>query len=108
MYIEEIIWKNYLDGNEELFNLIGKSFLESYKEFEKEIVNLIEINDVDTIHEKLHSIKGIALNLGMEKLDTACETALVPIRKNIIDKDCLNQLILIFKETYRELEKLIN
>ncbi len=107
MYIEKIIWENYLDGNEELFHLIGRSFLESYKDFEKEIKNLSKKNDIELIHEKLHSIKGIALNLGMEKLDIACETALVPIRKNIIDKDCLNQLILIFNETYRELEKLI-
>ncbi len=107
MYIEKIIWKSYLDDNEELFNLIGKSFLESYKEFEKEIENLININDINGVHEKLHSIKGIALNLGMKQLDEACEEALIPIRKDVIDTKKINELLSVFNNTYKELLDII-
>lgn len=107
MYIEKIIWENYLDNSEELFQLIGKSFLESYKDFGKEIKDLSEKNDIELIHEKLHSIKGITLNLGMQKLDDVCEEALIPIRKNIIDYDKLENLILVFNNSYHELEDLL-
>lgn len=108
MYIEEKIWKSYLDNNEELFNLIGSSFLSSYDGFNIKLSKLIEENKIDEIHEMLHAIKGISLNLGMEKLDSATESALIFIRKDVLDTNSLNVLMDIFDKSYEELKEKVN
>lgn len=107
MYIEDDIWKNYLDNSFELFALVGKSFLESYKDFESKIRSEFDMKKIDLIHEALHSIKGITLNLGMSKLDNATEEALTFIRKDILDKDSIENMLNIFNNTYKELESII-
>ena len=107
MYIEDDVWKNYLDNSFELFILVGKSFLESYKDFKKKIEREFDLKEIDLIHEDLHSIKGITLNLGMSKLDIAVEEALRYIRKDILDKDSIENMLDIFSSTYIELENII-
>ena len=107
MYIKEEIWKEYLSNNEELFKIVGASFINDYANYHKEILENIDSNNIDTLHNMLHSLKGITLNLGMKDLYDQTENTLIPIRKDIIDKEEFNKLLDIFDKSYEELNKLL-
>jgi HPt (histidine-containing phosphotransfer) domain-containing protein len=107
MYIIESIWREYLDNNLDLFNIISSSFINDYKTLEEDLYSYIDNNEIDKIHSILHDLKGIVLNLGMEELSIKVEEALTYIRKNIINKEVLNNLIFVFNESYNELKLLL-
>lgn len=107
MYIVESIWREYLDNNLDLFNIIGSNFINDYKALEDNLNSYIANNDIDKIHSILHDLKGIVLNLGMKELSLSVEEALTYIRKDIINKEVLNNLIYVFNKSYNELELLL-
>lgn len=105
MYIEESIWRDYLDNNKSLFQLVGKTFINDFKSFDTYLDNLIESNDIKKIHELFHELKGIVLNLGAQKLYDSLLDALVFIRNNTINIESINNLKDVFKNTYEELKE---
>lgn len=108
MFVEKEIWMEYLAGSEDLFKIVGKSFLDDYKSYIDEMKKNIDLNLIDDIHNQLHSLKGITLNLGMKQLYDQTENALVPIRKNIIDMNEIQELWEIFEKSYNELKDVLN
>ena len=56
----------------------------------------------------VHTIKGVSLNLGAKPLYDSCVDALDKLRKNEWDADVLKKFYKIFKETYKELDRLKN
>ena len=98
----------YLAGSEELFKVVGKSFLIDYKNYVSDMKQNISDNKIDDIHNQLHSLKGITLNLGMKQLYDQTENALIPIRKDIIDMTQINLLWEIFEKSYNELNEILN
>ena len=104
MFVDKEIWMEYLAGSEELFKVVGKSFLVDYKNYVDEMNKNIQDDKIDDVHNQLHSLKGITLNLGMKQLYDQTEQALIPIRKGIIDMKQISKLYEIFEESYKELE----
>ncbi len=107
MYIEESVWRDYLDNNKDLFILVSKSFIEDYKDFSNNLNNLIEDKNIKNIHELLHELKGVVLNLGAKELYNAVLNALVYVRENSINIESLETLKNVFNNTYQELDKII-
>ncbi len=107
MYIEESVWKDYLDNNKDLFILVSKSFIEDYKDFSNNLNNLIEDKNIKKIHELLHELKGVVLNLGAKELYNAVLNALVYVRQNSMNIESLETLKNVFNNTYQELDKII-
>ncbi len=107
MYIEESVWRDYLDNNKDLFLLVSKSFIEEYKDFSNNLNNLIEDKNIKNIHELLHELKGVVLNLGAKELYNAVLNALVYVRENSINIESLETLKNVFNNTYQELDKII-
>jgi HPt (histidine-containing phosphotransfer) domain-containing protein len=104
MFVDKEIWMEYLAGSEELFKVVGQSFLVDYKNYVDEMNKNIQDDKIDDVHNQLHSLKGITLNLGMKQLYDQTEQALIPIRKGIIDMKQISKLYEIFEESYKELE----
>ncbi|MCR5786986.1 MAG: hypothetical protein K6G28_04730 [Acholeplasmatales bacterium] len=107
MYVEEEVWMQYLAGSRDLFNVVAKSFVTDYASYHNDIEKNIDLNNIDELHNMLHSLKGITLNLGMKKLYEQTENTLIPIRKDIIDKAEFAALLDVFDKSYEELKKLI-
>lgn len=107
MYIQESIWRDYLDNNKELFKIVSKSFIDDFKDFNNYLDNLVSSKDIKKIHELFHELKGIVLNLGAKKLYDSVMDALVYIRKNIINIGSIEELKNVFDCTYRELKQII-
>jgi len=107
MYVEENVWMEYLAGSKDLFKIVSKSFIDDYKTYHDDIVKNIELNNIDELHNQLHSLKGITLNLGMKKLYDQTECTLIPIRKDIIDKIEFDKLLEVFDNSYNELKSVI-
>lgn len=107
MYIEESIWRDYLDNNKELFKIVSKSFIEDFKDFNNYLDNLVSSKDIKKIHELFHELKGIVLNLGAKKLYDCLLDALVYIRNNTINIESIETLKDVFNATYSELKQII-
>ena len=107
MYIEESIWRDYLDNNKELFKIVSKSFIEDFKDFNNYLDNLVSSKDIKKIHELFHELKGIVLNLGAKKLYDSVLDSLVYIRNNTINIESIEELKHIFNATYSELKQII-
>lgn len=108
MYIKESIWREYLDNNSNLFIIVSKSFLEDFKSFGDNLNVLIKEKGIKKIHELLHELKGVVLNIGADILYDSIEEALVFIRKEELDLKSLNNVCEVFDLTYNELEKIVN
>lgn len=107
MYIEESIWRDYLDNNKELFKIVSKSFIDDFKDFNNYLDNLVSSKDIKKIHELFHELKGIVLNLGAKKLYDSLLDALVYIRNNTINIESIEKLKNVFRDTYSELKQII-
>jgi HPt (histidine-containing phosphotransfer) domain-containing protein len=107
MFVEEEIWMQYLAGNKDLFKVVAKAFIEDYKNYHNDIIINIKEHNVDELHNMLHSLKGITLNLGMKKLYDQSENTLIPIRKNLIDQNEFDKLLNIFDQSYDELKNIL-
>lgn len=107
MYIEESIWRDYLDNNKELFKIVSKSFIDDFKDFNNYLDNLVDSKDIKKIHELFHELKGIVLNLGAKKLYESVLDSLVYIRNNTINIESIEELKDVFKATYNELKQII-
>jgi ribosomal protein L29 len=107
MFVEEDIWMEYLAGSKDLFKIVGNSFVKDYENYHSEILKNIKDNKIDELHNQLHSLKGITLNLGMKKLYEQTENTLIPIRKDIIDANEFGELLKVFDASYLELKSIL-
>ena len=57
-----------LSGNIKLLIIILNKFEKSNKNFNTHIKNLIENNELEVAARELHTLKGVAANLGEEKI----------------------------------------
>lgn len=103
MIFDYDIAMNYLGNNDKLFNIVASSFISSYENFEKDLISSINRNDLERVHLLIHTLKGITLNLGCVDLYEKCIIVLPFVKKNIIKKEDLEQLILVYKNSYNEL-----
>lgn len=103
-YIDKQTWSSYLGSNEELFAVIAKSFLTSYKNFVNKISEAVNKNDLDELYNLIHSLKGITLNLGMNQLYEVSSKILVKIKDDFSYEKEIIPFIDIFNLTYDELD----
>lgn len=59
-----------IDKDEEVFNRLIKSVCRQMRDFINEIDDSLRVGDVDAVVGLAHTIKGVALNMGFEKLAT--------------------------------------
>lgn len=89
-----------------IFDKVKDSFLESYRNYEKDYVQFTENKDLRGLENYIHSIKGISLNIGAQILYDSAVLALIPIRNNEWDSKSLNAFFEVLGGTYKELESL--
>jgi hypothetical protein len=105
MYIKEEVWKEYLDSSSDMFNLVGKSFLNSYDGFSRKVLG--ELDDKKILYNDIHSLKGVTLNLGMKELYDGCVQLLYLFKQDIYDKENIMGLLKVFELSYEELKGLV-
>lgn len=90
-------------GIPDLFFKLKREFVKNYKSFDRILVRLLNKGNFEELKRKIHSLKGITLNLGCEKLYDAS----IKVENEIINNDlsCFYDYINIFKRTYDELKK---
>ena len=106
-HINKEVAFRYLAGIEHLFDTLAKSFLESYKDFNQNCQTAYESNDYELLHNHVHSLKGITLNIGMEELYNECVVVLTDIRSGFIDSYKIKKLQDVFSNTYEELKVMV-
>ncbi len=101
-YIDESKIIEYLGDSKELFEMVRNSFLENYKGYLNKLNTLTEPKE---LFEQIHSLKGITLNLGFQKLYDSSNDVLVELRVGSVDLNKLQKYKEVFKGSYEELEK---
>lgn len=96
----------YLMGNTHIFSKIRNSFLDSYKNFEKDYLILVKNKESKNLECYIHSLKGISLNLGAYKIYDESNKVLDLLRKGVWDEDEIFMFLFTLKNTYLELEGL--
>lgn len=96
----------YLMNHRNIFDKVKDSFLESYRNYEKDYSQFIENKDLRGLENYIHSVKGISLNLGAQILYDSAVLALIPIRNNEWNSKSLNAFFEVLGGTYKELESL--
>lgn len=107
-YIEKEVWMEYLGGMEVIFLKIANSFIESYKDFKSNVLDALENEKKSELYNHIHSLKGITLNMGMVKLYDSCQEALSYLKKDIVDRKSIDDLLVVFENTYSELKGIIS
>ena len=103
LYINKRIAMQYLMGNESIYNKIKNSFLISNSNYINRYIEIIDSNNIDEAYSYIHSIKGISLNLGAEKLFDSCNVVLEELKKGLWKKDLIEDFFKVLKGTYEEL-----
>lgn len=97
-YFDYDLAMRYLANNQAIFKKVVIKFLDNYKNF----LNEIEENTYD----KIHSLKGITLNLGAENLYYCSQQVLDSIKKG--EDFNLQAFKYCFNMTYNELKAFID
>lgn len=105
-YVDKSVALKYLANSEKLFDRLKNNFLESNKNTLDDITNCVANNDVEGLHQIVHSIKGISLNLGSMPLYDDSIALLEKIKKGEISIPLLEQFIDTFRNVYNELSRL--
>ncbi len=106
-YIDKKIAMQYLANSEKIFDKLKTNFLNTYKNFKPQMESYIKNNDFDSIHNLIHQIKGISLNIGSEVLYDDSIKILDEIRKKgEVAPFLLECYIETFEMCYLELSKL--
>lgn len=107
-YINRETWSEYLGGSEDMFKVIGTSFLSSYENFEVKLTQAFNKNDLEVCLNEIHSLKGITLNLGMNELYEATKLGCEKIRGGQFTLSDMTAILDVFKPTYNELKSIIS
>lgn len=105
-YINKDVALKYLMGNERIFDKVKDSFLASYVNCDFDMNQLIQNHQPDELEIYIHSLKGIALNLGAEKLFNSAILALDSIKKGLWEESLFTDFHMVLIKTYNELKSL--
>lgn len=106
MYIDKTLALSYLAGSEKIFNKLRMSFLESYKNFNYDILSFYNSSNFEELYRYIHNIKGISLNLGSKELYNDSITVLEEFKKDVYNLSNINKLLNTLNIVYKELEEL--
>ncbi|MGM9970334.1 MAG: Hpt domain-containing protein [Anaeroplasma sp.] len=105
-YVDKKVALRYLANSELLFDKIRKSFLNNHKNTPMEIKQYINDNDISSLYNCIHSIKGVSLNVGSIPLYDDSEAVLEVLKKGELNISLINIFIDTFNNVYSELLKL--
>lgn len=105
-YIDYNLAMEYLGGNVKLFHMIKNSFLDSYKNYEALLLKLNKEQNYSELYHEIHNLKGITLNFGARRLYEIALVVLESMKNKIYDEKKLNDYLIAFKETYKELKNM--
>ncbi|THB72995.1 MAG: response regulator [Gammaproteobacteria bacterium] len=75
-----------LGGNKKLYYKILNDFVDTYRREKESLFILLNDKDTETLSRKLHSIKGISLNLGLDNLGEIARSAELIVKDAGLDK----------------------
>jgi len=102
-YINVKLALEYLSGNEVIFKKLKNTFLANHCNYMEVYNRLIESCDINEAFSYVHSIKGIALNLGAEKLNDICDVVLKELKKESWRKDLIDEFFKTLRYSFFEL-----
>ena len=106
MYVDKKIALQNLANSEALFNKMKTGFLKQFQNAVEKINELYQNKDYDAMHQYIHSIKGMSLNVGSQNLYDDADLVLEKINKEALDLPCLEQFIFTFRSVYEELSRI--
>jgi hypothetical protein len=106
MYVDKTLALSYLAGSEIIFNKLKTSFLESYKNFNQDILLFYNSKNFNDLYRYIHNIKGISLNLGSKPLYDNSILVLEEFKKDVYNLSSINKLLDTLVNVYNELKSL--
>ena len=106
MYVNKVLALSYLAGSEKIFYKLKLSFLESYKNYQDDIINFYNSSNYEELYRYIHNIKGISLNLGSKMLYDDSVLVLEEFKKDVYNISTIEKLLNTLSNVYRELELL--
>lgn len=89
---------NQFSGNQSLLVKILGKFIQQYQHFDTLLSDLLQQQDIHTINQQVHTIKGVSGNLGMKALHDACKELEVNLAEQVSELT-LKEFIQVFKQT---------
>jgi hypothetical protein len=106
MYIDKGLALSYLAGSEKIYNKLRLSFLESYKNYNNDILSFYNSSNFEELYRYIHNIKGISLNLGSKELLNESIAVLEEFKKDVYNLSSIEKFLNTLSIVYKELEQL--
>ena len=103
---DKMLGLKLLNGFNELYNKIEKSFYNTYKDYKERFDKLIYNNDLEALRNEIHKIKGISLNISQIKLYHITKVLNYYLKENVTYKD-ISALYLEFEDILNNVLKYI-
>jgi len=97
---------NQLGGNEALLSKMLGKFVVEFKNIAAEIVILIKENDITSSKMKVHTIKGISGNIGLQALYNCATRLDVELRAGESSQAMLDEFSKLIDDTCREIQQM--
>jgi polar amino acid transport system substrate-binding protein len=95
---EEILSR--IDGNYDTYVKLLKKFVKKYDDVDEFVINLVNNDNLDDAGKKIHEIKGVAGNLGVDKLFKVLATLNYQLREEIKPTNqLLKEFSMVLNET---------
>jgi len=101
-YLNIKLGLSYVGDIERIYYKLLKAFVENYQNYIEEITTLF-LNNITEYHRKIHSLKGIAKNLGSEELFELCQK----IENDLENKELLTAVQKLFPRILEEAEGIL-
>ncbi|MCR6514535.1 ATP-binding protein [Clostridium sp. LY3-2] len=89
---------NRFDGNLELYKKLVSKMKNKYANSFSELTSYLEKEDFESALILVHTLKGVALNLGMNDIKDICTKLEIDLKKSTIDKQKLDRFNSLLKE----------
>jgi hypothetical protein len=106
MYVNKKLALSYLAGSEIIFNKLKNNFLDSYKNYNDDILSFYNSNNYEELYRYIHNIKGISLDLGSKPLYDDSIAVLEEFKKDVYNIANINKLIDTLENVCNELKEL--
>ncbi len=99
---------NQLGGNEVLLRKTLGKFVSEFEETSAEVTDLIDNNDLKAAKMKVHTVKGISGNLGLQALFDCTSKFDAELRSGEYSQETLQQFTLLVSQTCLEIKQMEN
>jgi HPt (histidine-containing phosphotransfer) domain-containing protein len=97
---------NQLGGNEVLLSKMLGRFVDEFADVSAEIISLVQAHDIQNAKMKVHTVKGISGNIGLQALFDCATRFDAELRSGEVSEDILEEFRKLVDDTCLEIQRM--